>query len=109
LSEVRRVDVAVKVEPGSGGGRVLVVVEADVGRICQDRGALVATGGAVGAVVAGGSVLLALFGHPAALLAVPVGAGAAAAGYGMGQPLPQAGGRVEVALEVLFDALEGGR
>ncbi|MEA2829223.1 MAG: hypothetical protein QOG43_3662 [Actinomycetota bacterium] len=97
------------VEPGSDGGRVLVVVQADVGRICRDQGALMATGGAVGAVVAGGSVLLALFGDPVALLAVPVGAGAAAAGYSMGVSLYRRRvDEVEVALEVLLDALEGG-
>ncbi len=107
LSEVRRVEVGVTAEPGSDGRRVLVVVQADVSRICRDRGALVATGGAVGAAMTGGAVVLAVLGDPLLLMAAPAGVGAAAAGYGMGARYYRTRvDDIEVALEAMLDDME---
>lgn len=110
LTEVGRVEVGVTPERGPEGGRVLVVVQADVSRICRDRGAWVAAGGAVGAAMVGGAVLMSVVVDPLLLLTAPAGAGAAAAGYGIGVRSYRARVEaVEVALEALLDDLEAGR
>jgi hypothetical protein len=86
---------------------VLVVLEADVSRICRDRGAFVATGGVLGVAMTAGSLLLGVFGDPVALLAAPVGAGTAAAGYGVGVTYYRKRVEsIETTLEALLDALE---
>ncbi|HVF14409.1 MAG TPA: hypothetical protein VM942_07400 [Acidimicrobiales bacterium] len=107
LTDVRRVDVGVTAEPGADGRRVLVVLQADVSSICRDRGAFVATGGALGVAITFGSLLLGVLVDPVALLTAPVGAGAAAAGYGVGVTWYRK--RVEgiqTALEAVLDDLE---
>lgn len=107
LSEVSRVDVGVTAAPGSGGGRVLVVVQADVSRICRDRGALVTTGSALGAVMAGGALVLGVLVDPLLVMTAPAGAAAAAAGYGAGvRYYRKRVDDVEVALEAMLDDLE---
>ncbi len=107
LTEVRRVEVGVTAEPGSDGRRVLVVVRADVSRLCRDRGAWVATGGTVGALLAGGAVVLGTLVDPLLLLTAPAGVGAAAAGYGIGiKHYRTRVDSIEVSLEALLDDLE---
>jgi len=107
LTDVRRIDVGVTAEPGTDDRRVLVVLEADVSRICRDRGAFVATGGVLGGAMTAGSLLIGVFGDPVALLTAPVGAGTVAAGYGVGVTYYRK--RVEsiqTALEAMLDGLE---
>ena len=86
---------------------MLVVVRADVTRLCRGRG-MGASGGVAGALMTGGTVLAAALGDPLLLLAAPAGVGAAAAGYGIGvkyyRTLVET---IEVALEALLDELEG--
>jgi len=108
LTEVRRVEAGVTVAPGSEGRRVLVVVQADVSGLCRDRGAWVATGGTVGALMTGGAVVLGTLVDPLLLLTAPAGVGAAAAGYGIGVRYYRTRvDAIEVALESLLDDLEG--
>ncbi|MEA2902343.1 MAG: hypothetical protein QOH36_2230 [Actinomycetota bacterium] len=114
LTDVRRVEVGVTPEPapgpgtGEGGGRVLVVVQADVTRLCRDRGAWAATGGTLGALMTGGAVVLGTLVDPLLLLTAPAGVGAAAAGYGIGVRYYRTRvDAIEVALEALLDDLEG--
>ena len=107
LFDVRRVEVGVTAEPGAGGGRVLVVVQADVSRVCRDRGTVVTTGGIIGAAMAGGSVLLGVLVNPLLLMTLPLGAGTAAAAYGVGVGnYRRRVEEIEIALEALLDDLE---
>jgi hypothetical protein len=107
LTDVRRIDVGVAAEPGTDGRRVLVVLEADVSRICRDRGAFVATGGVLGVAMTAGSLLIGVFADPVALLTAPLGAGTAAAGYGVGVTYYRKRVEsIETALEAMLDVLE---
>jgi hypothetical protein len=107
FNDVRRMEVGVAAEPGTGGRRVLVVLQADVSRICRDRGAFVATSGTVGAALTAGSLLLGAFVDPVALLSAPLGAGTAVAGYGVGvRYYRKRVEGIETALEAVLDDLE---
>jgi len=106
LGAVRRMEVGVTAEPGAEG-RVLLVLQADVSRICRNRGAIVAVGGTAGTAMVAGSLLVGLLGDPVALLTLPVGAGAGAAGYGAGVTYYRKRvDDIEVALQALLDDLE---
>ena len=107
LHEVKRLEVGVTAEPGSEGRRVLVVLHADVSRICHGRGGFVITGGAMGTAMVAGSVLLGVVVAPVVLLTAPIGAGVAAAGYGAGlRWYRRRVEDIELALEVMLDGLE---
>jgi len=83
LREVHRLDAVVAEEPGGDGDRVVVRLELDVRHARRSQTALLASGGAVGAAVVGGTLLAAGL-DPALLVAGPLGGGIAAAGHGAG-------------------------
>ena len=93
---------------GPGSGLDVAVLEESASHLCRDRGAWVATGGTLGALMTDGAVVLATLVDPLLLLTAPAGMGAAAAGYGIGVKYYRTRvDAVEVALESLLDDLEG--
>jgi hypothetical protein len=83
LREVHRLDAVVVEEPGGDGDRVVVRLELDVRHARRSQTTLLASGGAVGAAVVGGTLMAAGL-DPALLVAGPLGGGIAAAGHGAG-------------------------
>ena len=94
------------IDPG-GGSRAVVRLELDVRHARRSQAALAASGGAVGAAVVAGTLLVAGGLDPALLVTAPLGGGMAAAGHGAGSWLYRRQvGELTLAAEGVLDRLE---